>query len=126
MKEENDMNLPEHYTAVDCVHFKKCQRTFGCKAENTQCDFSPSSFHPIFESEARVRGYVKADMDSQPKPELPDSEELITKIEQVVTLGRTARLSSHMIARNIIDGALYTDLRAIGTAVTPPMAKKER
>jgi hypothetical protein len=40
----DDMKLPEGKIAKSCVHFKACNETYGCKAGNTSCDFSPSRF----------------------------------------------------------------------------------
>lgn len=42
-----DMKLPKDKTAQSCFHFQKCNQMFGCKEENTECDFSPSRYHDI-------------------------------------------------------------------------------
>jgi DnaJ-class molecular chaperone len=39
-----DMNLPLGKTAESCVHFNRCNKLFGCRAEYTTCDFSPSRY----------------------------------------------------------------------------------
>lgn len=43
---DDDMKLPEGKKCIDCHHFDKCFNLFGCKPNNTYCDFSPSRFAP--------------------------------------------------------------------------------
>lgn len=40
----NDMDLPTGKTCADCCHLRRCVGMGFTKAENTNCDFSPSRF----------------------------------------------------------------------------------
>lgn len=44
MNEIDNMKLPIGKNAEMCCFFPKCKLMFGCKAENINCDFSPSRF----------------------------------------------------------------------------------
>lgn len=44
MRVSEEMKLPEGTTCADCCHLKRCQNLFGCKPENTECDFFPIRF----------------------------------------------------------------------------------
>lgn len=40
----NDMKLPDGATAKTCVYFPVCGTIFGCKKDNTKCEFSPGRY----------------------------------------------------------------------------------
>jgi len=52
------MELPEGTTCGSCVHLSRCLRLFGCKPDNTSCDWFPRRFAaappPETKFEARI------------------------------------------------------------------------
>lgn len=43
---EPTMQLPPGKTCGDCVHFRRCEKLFGCDPTSVTCDWSPSRFSP--------------------------------------------------------------------------------
>lgn len=47
----DSMKLPEGRTCDECYAFKFCKGLFGCKPDNTECDYYPVRFKPVQEKE---------------------------------------------------------------------------